>query len=130
VNAGHDAPYVRATDGRVMRLAPAEGPPLCVIDDFEYQPDAYHMSVGQWLFTETDGVTEATNQRGEFFGTQRPEALLAKLDQPSAPAAIVSAMIGCVHEFAEGAEPADDITVMALRWNGGSSLPSAPASER
>lgn len=118
VNAGHDAPYVRPPNGAVARLAAAMGPPLCVIDDFAYQPEKYQMTAGEWLFTETDGVTEATNPRGEFFGTTRPETLLAGIDANSAPAAIVSAMIGFVHDFAEGAEPADDITVMALRWNG------------
>ena len=105
VNAGHDTPYVRAPGGGVTRLRPAAGPPLCVIDDFAYRSDTHQMVTGEWLFIMTDGVTEATNKRGEFFGAKRLEGLLNEVPQPSLPGDIVKMVKERVHAFADGAEP-------------------------
>ena len=48
--------------------------------------------------------------------------LAALLDRdrggPATAGAVVAALLADVADFAAGAEPADDITVLALRWNG------------
>ena len=116
VNAGHDAPFVRAPGQPVKRLQPAAGPPLCVMDDFAYPGETYQMAVGEWLFTMTDGVTEGTNKKGEFFGFDRLEAILNDTDPASSPAELVDLVLARAHTFAEGSEPADDITLLAMRW--------------
>ena len=119
VNAGHDAPFVRAPGGPLMRLQPAAGPPLCVIDDFDYSGETHQMVTGEWIFIMTDGVMEATNRRGEFFGTQRLEAMLNDAQLSDVPADIVDMVKARVHAFAEGTEPADDITLLSVRWGPG-----------
>jgi serine phosphatase RsbU (regulator of sigma subunit) len=116
VNAGHDTPFVRAPGGGVKRLRTTGGPPLCVIDDFVYRGDAHQMVPGEWLFIMTDGVMEATNKRGEFFGSRRLEKMLTDLPIPSEPGEIVNAVKESVHAFAEGTDPADDVTLLAVRW--------------
>ena len=117
VNAGHDAPFMRAPGHPVTRLQPAAGPPLCVIDAFIYQGQSHQMVAGEWLFTMTDGVTEAVSKRGDFFGTRRLEELLQDTKLAPAPGELVNRVKAEVHTFADGAEPSDDITLLSLRWN-------------
>ena len=116
VNAGHDAPFVRTPGNLAKRLKPAAGPPLCVMDDFVYYGDVHQMVAGEWLLVMTDGVTEATNKRGEFFGTIRLEEILNDANLAPLPGQLVNLVKARVHAFAEGTDPADDITLLSLRW--------------
>ena len=116
VNAGHDAPFVRAPGAVAKRLQRAGGPPLCVLDDFVYIGESHQMVAGEWLIVMTDGVTEATNKRGEFFGAARLEEILNSPDLAPAPDGLVGLVKARVHAFAEGTEPADDITLLSVRW--------------
>ena len=63
----------------------------------------------------TDGVTEAENSDDAFYTAERLELLLR-----SAPTASAKALVEFVREdirrFAAGAEQADDITLLAVRW--------------
>ena len=81
------------------------------------------MVAGEWLFIMTDGVMEATNKRGEFFGTKRLEELLNDAQLSDVPADIVNMVKTRVHTCAEGTEPADDITLVSVRWGKGYAMP-------
>jgi serine phosphatase RsbU (regulator of sigma subunit) len=69
----------------------------------------------------TDGVTEAQDTKGRLYGHSRLEALLQAhreaADAPR-PSRLVEALHADVLAFAAGAEPADDLTILALRWLG------------
>jgi serine phosphatase RsbU (regulator of sigma subunit) len=66
----------------------------------------------------TDGATEAMNPRREFFGVERLRAKLSAVAQESTPAEVIARLREEVTRFADGAEAADDITLMAMRWEG------------
>ena len=121
-NAGHDNPYLfGAADAAVRRIADGDGPPLCAMDDFPYDGARLQMQPGEWLCVVTDGVTEAQRSTGELYGGRRTEDLLLRFRDAHAAAdadAVVAALRADVHAFEAGAEPADDLTVLALRWNG------------
>ncbi len=121
-NAGHDNPYLfGATDTAVRRLADGDGPPLCALDDFPYDGARHAMQPGEWLCVVTDGVTEAQRANGELYGGTRVEELLLRFRDGHAAAnadAVVAALRADVHAFEAGAEPADDLTVLVVRWNG------------
>jgi serine phosphatase RsbU (regulator of sigma subunit)/CHASE2 domain-containing sensor protein len=119
-NAGHDNPYlVRTADATLHRLADGDGPPLCVMDDFPYTGAEIALAAGDWLCVVTDGVTEAQPADGQLYGTERVEAtLLREAGAGSTAGALVDALRADVDRFADGAEPADDLTVLVLRWNG------------
>ena len=116
VNAGHDAPFVRVPGNAVTRLQPAAGPPLCVMDDFSYDSSSYQMVAGEWLCGMTDGVTEATDKQGAFFGFDRVHEIFNDANLAPVPGEIVNVVKARVHAFAEGTEPADDITLLSVRW--------------
>jgi serine phosphatase RsbU (regulator of sigma subunit) len=119
-NAGHVDPYLaRRDDPAVRRITDGDGPPLCVVDDFRYTGARRALALGEWLCVVTDGVTEAQSRSGELYGGKRVEnVLLRALQAEPSARAIVDALRADVDAFAAGAEPADDFTVLVLRWNG------------
>ena len=118
-NAGHDNPYLLSPDGRLTRLADGDGPPLCVIDDFEYHGGDTRLGRGDLLCMVTDGVTEAMNQAQDLYGGER---LLRVLEAAQGRDLVAAAVLGQVRDdvarFVAGADPADDLTLLMLRWNG------------
>jgi sigma-B regulation protein RsbU (phosphoserine phosphatase) len=75
------------------------------------------LAPGDVLCALTDGVTEAMNERGELYGHERLERLLASLPPGAAPGDINSAVIEDVKRFVGEAAASDDLTLLALRWN-------------
>jgi adenylate cyclase len=118
-NAGHDRPYVLAAGrGPLTQLGAASGPPLCVIEDYAYAAARTRLRRGDCLVLFTDGVTDARNTTGEMFGRERLEALLAKIPSEASPETITNTIRDEVTRFAAGAEPADDLAILILRWDG------------
>jgi serine phosphatase RsbU (regulator of sigma subunit)/CHASE2 domain-containing sensor protein len=118
-NAGHETPYAPPRGGKsVTRLAGGGGPPLCMLEEFPYETARYRMSPGESLVLVSDGVTEAMNPAGELFGRARLERLLSAMPATQNAEQRVNAVRDAVREFSAGAEMADDITILALRWLG------------
>jgi serine phosphatase RsbU (regulator of sigma subunit)/CHASE2 domain-containing sensor protein len=119
-NAGHDDPVVLSPDGRdSARLADGAGPPLCTVERFAYQTGRRQLRPGEVICVVTDGVADAQNPGQARYGIPRLLALLARLSRSGVTARhVVDAVRADVASFAAGAEPADDLTVLALRWNG------------
>lgn len=117
-NAGHEPPFLRSRKGAPERFGSTGGPPLCVIEDFEYPMQRRQLQPGDVLFVVTDGATEAMNPAGEFFGVERLRTSLTWLSLEDIPDELVQKLRDDVSRFAAGAELADDITLMVLRWDG------------
>ena len=119
-NAGHENPYLlHPADAAVRRIEDGGGPPLCAVDDFAYRGACCRMQPGEQLCLVTDGVTEARRAMGDMYGSERVRDKLLALAQHALDArTVVDAMRADVELFAAGAEPADDLTVLVLRWNG------------
>lgn len=112
VNAGHNPPLLRRRKGYEY-LSKAPNPVLGVQDGMEFKAEELTLAPGDALLLYTDGVTEAMNEEGKFFG----EALLKeKLDEAGAAGAadMLVAVHGAVHSFAGEASQSDDITMLAL----------------
>ena len=118
-NAGHDNPHALLPGRAPLRLAGGDGPGLCVIDDFAYAGASHRLEPGETLCVVTDGVVEAQNAARELYGGERLDAALARIAQHGTTARnLVDALQQDVAEFVGGAEAADDLTVLALRWLG------------
>ncbi|MGA8033912.1 MAG: SpoIIE family protein phosphatase, partial [Casimicrobiaceae bacterium] len=63
----------------------------------------------------SDGVTEAQNPAQELYGSGRAASVLVAADSAGAAVALLRAD---VEAFAGDADPADDMTVLALCWRG------------
>jgi serine phosphatase RsbU (regulator of sigma subunit) len=118
-NAGHEPPFVRTPRGAPERFRAFGGPPLCVVEGFEFPTGHRRMEPGEWLCLVTDGATEAMNVAQQFFGVDRLSATLSWMPEDVDPADLIARLREDVRRFAGEAELADDITLLALRWNGG-----------
>ncbi len=117
-NAGHEAPFAQAPGALPVRFGASGGPPLGVIDGYAYPTGRHALAPGEWMCVVSDGVTEAMNRNREFFTADRLRATLARVGARADPEAIVRRVREDLDRFAQGAEPADDVTLLALRWDG------------
>ena len=120
-NAGHDAPWRLSAVGSRAPLggpAPADGPPLCVINDFAYGEQSLRLAPGDTLCLITDGITEAMNSDGQVFGSARLQASLASVPATAAVADVVQRLRDDLAAYVGPAEASDDRTLLVLRWNG------------
>jgi len=128
-NAGHE-PALSLREGSPPEvLEHSGGPPLCVIEGFQYPTAHRQLAPGETLCVVTDGVTEAMNPRGELYGSKRVRLLVAAGTDAN-PRKLVDALAADVRRFADGAEQADDITLLGVRWNGFQPMSGAAAEER
>ncbi|MEQ9122488.1 MAG: SpoIIE family protein phosphatase, partial [Alphaproteobacteria bacterium] len=77
--AGHEPPWRVSAGGAAERLGGDGGPPLCLLDAFDYPTDRIRLAPGDLVVVVTDGVTEAANRTGELFGVVRTEAAVRRL---------------------------------------------------
>jgi len=117
-SAGHEPPFVFAPDREIERLDAGGGPPLCVLDGFSYVAAEHRMSRQGVVCLVSDGVTEAMNSEGQLYGAGRLRKAIERARNAKNPAALVDAIRADVALFVGGAEAADDLTLMVLRWNG------------
>ncbi|MCQ2389496.1 MAG: serine/threonine-protein phosphatase [Kiritimatiellae bacterium] len=113
VNAGHNPPLVKRADGSVEWVQGQCSIALAVMPGATYREETLHLAPGDSLFLYTDGVTEAVDVGGAFYGDDR---LAEKLKNCGSE--FVAEVRRDVAAFAEGAEQSDDITLLALDVKG------------
>ncbi|MCK9516903.1 MAG: SpoIIE family protein phosphatase [Ottowia sp.] len=120
VNAGHNPPYVLRCGGRPQLLPRTGGMAVAVLEDAPYASARLKLEPGMMLFLYTDGVTEAMDATRQEYGDARLLDVLGGFAAPgrTSPQALTQAVVASVHAFEDGAPQADDITCLALRWEG------------
>ncbi len=113
-NAGHNNPYVLSD--RLITLDGEHGVAAGIFNNAEYEEFTIKLNEGDLLFMYTDGVSEAQNKEGGFFGEDRIEACLKNHYNCDAES-LLDDMLEEIKTFAGGAEQADDITMLALKLN-------------
>jgi sigma-B regulation protein RsbU (phosphoserine phosphatase) len=116
-NAGHNPPYIKRANGEVELLDGRHGPIAGAMDGFTYGEGRVSLAPNDLLFLFTDGVVEATNEGNELYSDTRLVELLRE-EGMTEPERAVVATIDAVNAF-EGAAPQfDDITILALHYEG------------
>src|SRR5215470_10857328 len=82
-NAGHNPPLLARRDGRTARLSEG-GIVLGFFPERGYEQGEMKLRAGDRLLFFTDGVTEAANDAGAFFGEERQQRLLVEHRRQSA----------------------------------------------
>ncbi|WP_170235404.1 SpoIIE family protein phosphatase [Verticiella sediminum] len=113
-NAGHPAPWLRE-NGAVRELAGRSGPACGIAPGMAYRQFQAVLAPGATLLGYTDGITEAENRDGVFYGEQRALDALAGLPPGADSASLAHALQQDVEHFAGGMEQADDITMIVVR---------------
>ncbi|WP_439814023.1 SpoIIE family protein phosphatase [Zavarzinia sp. CC-PAN008] len=117
-SAGHDAPLVRTGSGAIDALPTEGGPPLGILDEFAYPVEMVRLEPGTTLVLYTDGVSEAWDTQDRLYGEARIRAAFADVAPGSSAEMVAQGIYGDLKQFAKGAEVADDITLLVVRWLG------------
>jgi len=118
-NAGSVQPLFLSASPSVANAPPvrtikAEGFPLGLFSDAEYEEFTLSTRPGDLVVFFSDGIVDAENATGEMFGNDRLEEILRGSSYPTA-AASVEAILKAVSDFQDGTEHFDDETVVVLR---------------
>ena len=140
-NAGHNPPALKQ-NGKLSFLKCRPGLVLGAMDVVKYREGRFACSPSDGLLLYTDGVSEAANAAEELYGEERLLETLARIDASggegvlvgsdvqapdvaaaasaaaaSSAQAAVNSLVASVDAFASAAPQADDITMLAFRWN-------------
>lgn len=113
--AGHEAPLRLSAAGVTVMGGFKIQPPLGIIEGLPYASAPFALAPGEAMLLLSDGVTEAHDPEGALFGKER---VLAALGSEAAPATAITALLREMAGFVREAPPADDVTVLAVRFAG------------
>ena len=113
-SAGHP-PVLRknAKTGKLEALENAGGIPVGMMEGSEYSQVEIPVSAGDVLFLYTDGVTEARDQKGKEYTGEGLKLSAAK--KCATAREYAEQLLEDLKIFTRGAEPHDDITVIAVK---------------
>jgi serine phosphatase RsbU (regulator of sigma subunit) len=113
-SAGHNPPFcLRRASGDVEEL-PVHGYLLGAFRDVSFSEEETLLAVGDALVLYTDGVNEARDAEGRFFGEERLKAAVAAAGDCSAEE-IVQAIVSAVDKFTASVAQADDLTILVAK---------------
>lgn len=113
-NAGHNPPFI--IKGDVVEALPAKANlPLGVMDDMDYMLQQVDIEPETMIVLYTDGLTEAKNTERKQFGLDRTHEVLKECHDATAEQ-LIQATTQKVNAFVNGAEPSDDLTLLAIRY--------------
>lgn len=112
VNAGHLPPLVVSGSG--FHEMPRGGMALGMFPGAVYQEQTVDLQPGDMLIVYSDGVTEAMDAAGDFFGDERLRDLLPGLGSRSAAEA-GQTILRAVDAFSRDTRPYDDLSLVVLR---------------
>lgn len=127
-NAGHESPFVVGapsapghvgSEARRLKMEPNVA--LGVERGFSFAAEEIPLKPGTLLFLYTDGLTDAATTSGERFEHERIKAVLqqtAEGQRDKDIASYVRTMADEVTAYVGDAPQADDLTMLAVRWNG------------
>jgi phosphoserine phosphatase RsbU/P len=113
VNAGHNSPVLRRTNGGIDRME-SSSLPFGINLDATFSSASVDVQSGDTLVLFTDGVVEAFNSAGEEFSDARWLNLIRALPRLSAQETLRQLMKS-VEEFVGATRQSDDITCLVLQ---------------
>ncbi len=117
-NAGHIPPYLmrRHADVEVQPLA-RTGIPLGLYEDQTWAEESLQLDPGDALVLYTDGVTDAQNAQGAYFGAEHLLTMMQNGVGRSAPE-IRGNIQSAIADFVGDARQTDDIALMVVSRDG------------
>jgi len=107
--AGH-LPPLHVTSGAIESIDSLSGLPLGIDPGATYSESGFTLEQGESLLLYTDGITEARDQSGEFYGKGRLESLLQVCERgPWGPEILKD-----IEAWQRGADANDDLTIVEI----------------
>jgi sigma-B regulation protein RsbU (phosphoserine phosphatase) len=111
-NSGLPRP-VFCRNGKVQ-IIEATGLPLGLFEEADYDEFTFQAKAGDLFVFFSDGILDATDKKGELFGREGVEAIIAKAGDKSA-AQVVAAITEAVAAYSSPGDAFDDQTVVVLK---------------
>jgi phosphoserine phosphatase RsbU/P len=113
INAGHNNPILRRSNGSIERLD-VGGLPLGIQPEAKYESASVTLAPGDWLIIFTDGLVEAVNARDEDFDEPR---LLSALEAgvSGSPRELLDRLMANLDLFVGSTPQHDDVTCLLIK---------------
>ncbi|MDD5581064.1 MAG: PAS domain S-box protein [Methylobacter sp.] len=113
-NAGHPPPLLLSPFQSECTQLDAEGLILGIRENVVFEEKTMSLSQGDLILFYTDGLTEAENTHGEFFGIKRVNEIFILYAQQG-PQAIINALLEQLKQFCQTESFKDDVTLMIFK---------------
>jgi len=116
-NAGHNPPLVCTNDHGFDFIQMPRGFVVGTMEDTKFESKKLILKPNDVFFTYTDGVTEAMNLESKLFSGERLKESLSDLEGKDITN-IIHEIRARIKTFAQEMPQSDDITMLALKYNG------------
>lgn len=122
-NAGHNPPFLFSQQSEIpVRSLETTGGALGILEDELWEQVSIHLEPGDVLVVFTDGVTEAQNITGDFYGEGRLKDCIRALmssqsNDPMTAQSLLNRILADIHQFQGELPPTDDLTILVLMRN-------------
>src|SRR6202167_4220682 len=113
INAGHNQPILRRSNGGIERLD-VGGLPLGIQPEAKYESASIALAPADWLLIFTDGLVEAENAHQEEYGESRVLSTIAT-GAALAPSEMLKRLMTELDLFVGQTPQHDDVTLMLLK---------------
>ena len=114
INAGHLPPLIVRKSGIAQSVK--GGPALGLMPGAEFREETVELDPGDLILFYSDGLVEARNESGEFFGEDRLRAVLSSSSRLTS-GRIGEELLAAVDRFRGEARAHDDLTLLVLKRN-------------
>jgi sigma-B regulation protein RsbU (phosphoserine phosphatase) len=112
-NCGHNNPILLRADSDAPEFLEATGQILGPFPGEVFKTESILMRPGDILLLYTDGITEAPNEQGEFYGEERLAGKLRE-HRTQTPKEITENILNDVQAFSDMGKQLDDKTIVAI----------------
>jgi sigma-B regulation protein RsbU (phosphoserine phosphatase) len=113
-NAGQTRPLLFRARNRSIEELDSDGLLMGVKSGVYFEEKITSLEIGDILLLYTDGVTDAENFHGEFFGVKRLSKIMDEL-RDSHPGEIMNAIFRSLADFTDATPPTDDVSLAILK---------------
>jgi sigma-B regulation protein RsbU (phosphoserine phosphatase) len=114
-SAGHNPPYIYRANGDFELMKIKVNIPLGIDSEYTYKSDKLTLGDGDKFFIYTDGVTEAMDNKGDFFTDERLLQSLS-LHKDENITEIIHKTKKDIFSFTKGSPQSDDLAMMILSY--------------
>jgi serine phosphatase RsbU (regulator of sigma subunit) len=114
-SAGHNTPLLWRKEQQQLETLDAEGLIFGIKQNVNFEQKIAHLAPGDLLLLYTDGIIEAEDNQGEFFGLERLGNLLQESGDLS-PQEIIDSILNQVRIFTGMRHFNDDITLVVVKF--------------
>ena len=113
VNAGHEDPFIKCSDGEFVLRKERHAIVLGAMENMKYKVHTTKLQPGDRIYMYTDGVPEAHDAELQMFGMEGTSDVLNSVKDEKA-SDVIEAVCKSVEVFAKGAPQLDDMTMLCL----------------